>query len=616
MDPWSPLNPFKDDFSSLDAATLAALPTKEAAPSPCMASSPFETAKTVSRPFESTRNWTTFEENSSPIEWRLNSSSPDGGPTAISSFPFSTVNLSSNGFEDTTVSSPPAKTPAIVNDDDDETATSPTPSKNTSVKVTWERFEDADDLELQSAAIATPASEWKVYCKLRRAKKKDPWQPVWINLRDSTLTLAKCTEDDILASFDEPPPVSSGLEEVPLNEMHPFHEVQLIHEMAFTPIAVRKTGKGWKCHSVKLRYYEYKEKRSVLSFFQREHLKKYVTLLKLVSDDPFTLSHLVDSVTQKIRHLPVNAFTDDPTCVYRINEIFVDFQETCNVEARWNGKPISQKSSDRIQIRAFLSRSPECRLILNDHKADELQSANGFLPPGRAVLLHDVTLHPCADCDAFDTKRSIKFRPLNAVNFELLRCKTKPLCPPPLTASIQMKIEKSHVSICVTLEKGKTTSAALHFRNVVVKIPMPSTWTCLFVKMTRLGKKSVKSFRRLGVRRSLGTDVCQIQASVGRAKYEPEFGALTWRIGRVAGPFLEPNDKPVMTCQLQLPQDMYRPDVQSLAVEMEYDVPMFMASDMRIRALRVHTLNRHRPERRPAKYVKYNTHYHHVLTSK
>ena len=61
---------------------------------------------------------------------------------------------------------------------------------------------------------------------------------------------------------------------------------------------------------------------------------------------------------------------------------------------------------------------------------------------------------------------------------------------------------------------------------------------------------------------------------------------------------------------------MYRPDPKAIEVELDYDVPMFMASDLRVRGIRVQTLNRRHPERRPAKYVQYNTHYHHRIVSK
>ncbi|XP_065845196.1 stonin-1-like isoform X2 [Oscarella lobularis] len=460
--------------------------------------------------------------------------------------------------------------------DDDDPKDSLTAAVTSENKVNWALTSETPTLAARES-VQDREFEWKVYCKLRRSKKSDPWVPVYMTLHESTLTLKRCSEDRLLAAATKTPTTAetketketNGMEEISLNDdddvdddpdndILPYHEIELVHEMAFTPIIVRKTTKKWKCHSVKLRYNEYEEKRSLFALFQRDHVKKSTTLLKLVHDDPFLLRRLVDSVSTTIRELPA-VVKESTTSVYRINEIFVEFHENCDVEARWNGKPISQGGVDRVRVRAFLSLSPDCRLILNDREADEIQSASGFLPPGRAVFLRDVVLHPCCDRDAFYSHRIVRFRPLNAVNFDLMQFRTKPLCPPPLVARVQMKMDKFAVTLTVVLEKGKTISHALHFSNVVLKFPVPSAWACLFVKATRLGKKkSVKSYRRMGIRLSLASDSCQIQANVGRAKYEPEFGALAWRIGSLpGGPVLETKDRPTMSCQLQLHQGIY-----------------------------------------------------------
>ena len=63
--------------------------------------------------------------------------------------------------------------------------------------------------------------------------------------------------------------------------------------------------------------------------------------------------------------------------------------------------------------------------------------------------------------------------------------------------------------------------------------------------------------------------------------------------------------------------DFHRPDTSNIEVELDYDVPGFSSSDVRIRAFRIVNGSRQRrqPHLRPKKYVKYLTHYHYISQS-
>ena len=428
----------------------------------------------------------------------------------------------------------------------------------------WERFDD-DGL----SPVLTPSSDdqsgdhhlshvmrpgvqngWQLKCKLRNAKRKDPWVPVNMSVEGTSLLLLRCPETELQAENKLHHP--GELEEVDLNEVLPYQEIQLHHGMAFTDMSVRRMGKHSKSHSVKLRFYEYKEKRRIRTFFMRSQSKKSVTMLKLCSDDSYILQDCVDTVNRAIRQLPVSV-SEDPSTVYHSNKVFVDVRECCKVEAKWDGRVIQQNAIDTIYVTAFISHTPECRLVVNDCQADKVQSTSGFLPLGRAICLNNVSIHPCVDKDAFDMNRSIIFHPLDAVKFQLLQCETSPVHQPPLKATVLYRVDNAVVTITATLEHSLLPSSDLCLTNVVMKFPIPELWASLFIRTTRMGRRSVKSTRHFGFRRSLGTDICQIQTNVGKAKYEAEFGAVVWRIGNMmSGHLPDMDNKPAFHCQLEL----------------------------------------------------------------
>lgn len=443
---------------------------------------------------------------------------------------------------------------------------------------------------------------WRVLCKLRHARKKDPWVPVSVSVEGSSVILLKCSEEDI---YGIEPGDPGQLVDVSLREELPYHEMQLHHGMQFTEITVRKTDKHWKSHFVKLRFCEFKEKRKMLSIFQRSRKKKFITMLKLCSDDPHTLQSCVDGINEAVRQLPVT-IVSGPLTTYHTNEVYIDVEENCEVESKWDGNAIEQKATDKVYITAFISQSPECRLVLNDRMADQVQSTSGLLPLGRAISLHNVISHQCVDKDAFDMNRSIRFYPLDGVKFQLLQCETMPVYQTPLKAFVSYCLDNALVTMTTVLEHSEMFPSGLCLTNVVVKFPVPGMWAPLFIRPSRRGSRSVKSTKLLGIRRSIGSDICQIQTSSGKAKYEAEFGAVVWRIEKVTV-----EDKPSFQCQFQLLPDLYRPDMSSVQIEVDFDAPGFSCSDIRVRAFRiVNSSTQGCQYPKPKKYVKYWTHYH------
>ena len=97
--------------------------------------------------------------------------------------------------------------------------------------------------------------------------------------------------------------------------------------------------------------------------------------------------------------------------------------------------------------------------------------------------------------------------------------------------------------------------------------------------------------------------------SLGKAKYEPEYGAVVWHIDQL--PFIHskiPADAPqTLTCVLDLPPGMEYPENYKPRAELEYDVAYVLVSDTTVIAVKVSNQNI------PEKWVCYRALYHYDI---
>jgi AP-2 complex subunit mu-1 len=121
---------------------------------------------------------------------------------------------------------------------------------------------------------------------------------------------------------------------------------------------------------------------------------------------------------------------------YKKNEAFVDVVETvnlsmsakgddnldllvnlCNIHDCSLGTVLRADVDGHIQMRAYLSGTPECKFGLNDKLVIDKNSQGGA---SDAVELDDCRFHQCVRLNEFDTNRTISFIPPDG-EFELMR---------------------------------------------------------------------------------------------------------------------------------------------------------------------------------------------------
>ncbi|EDO44769.1 predicted protein, partial [Nematostella vectensis] len=348
-----------------------------------------------------------------------------------------------------------------------------------------------------------------------------------------------------------------------------------------------------------------------------EHLAEGTPIIKIGSTSNAIMKEFIEAVGDSIRTLPAYR---DRGITYRKDEVFVDVDDTCHALLDGTGNVKKLGGRVQVKIRAFVTGDPECQLVLNDIVVKEREEARlrGELKPQRIhhwINLQHCQFHKCVDVSAFNESHSIVFHPLDACTFELLRFRSNLKKPLPLyvKSSITLHSEQ-RIELRAEIQLCQETKMAKYARNnVVFQLPIPETWVPLFRTAKLFGReKSIKSSKgkqAAGIKSRLKHSRCSIAASLGTAKYEPEYSAIVWRIDKL--PLIQSNipvDAPqTLTCLLELPAGLEVPDDYQPHAEVEYDVSYVLLSDTTVIAVKVSNKNI------PEKWVCYRALYHYHI---
>ena len=130
-----------------------------------------------------------------------------------------------------------------------------------------------------------------------------------------------------------------------------------------------------------------------------EHVSSAHTIVKVGCPDLNVVESLSDQINEAVRQLPV---TRPQGVAYRMNEVFIDVKDHSDILMNCDGAVLERLSLNRVYVQAFVSGSPECRLVFNDLEALLLQGKGQMTSSmSRQVKLNDVVLHPCVDKGAY-----------------------------------------------------------------------------------------------------------------------------------------------------------------------------------------------------------------------
>lgn len=251
-----------------------------------------------------------------------------------------------------------------------------------------------------------------------------------------------------------------------------------------------------------------------------------------------------------------------PGIKYEQNELYIDVVEQVNLLVSATGTVLRGDVTGQILLNVKLSGMPECKLGLNDKLLMEREaSALLRLRKGgptatatgrRGIEIDDITFHQCVRLNKFDSDRTISFIPPDG-KFELMKYRISDNINVPFRIfPIIKEIGRSRVEINVLIKTN--FSARMIGSTVLVKIPCPKN-----------------------------TAICKFQTSTGSAKYQPDIDSIVWRIKRFPG-----ETEAKLSANVELSPSVSNKGIwHRPPISMQFTVPMFTASGMHVRFLKV-----------------------------
>ncbi|KIJ16707.1 hypothetical protein PAXINDRAFT_168211 [Paxillus involutus ATCC 200175] len=233
---------------------------------------------------------------------------------------------------------------------------------------------------------------------------------------------------------------------------------------------------------------------------------------------------------------------------YKKNEAFVDVVETVNLSMSSKGTILRAEVDGHIQMRAYLSGTPECKFGLNDKLVIDKNERGGV---SDAVELDDCRFHQCVRLNEFDSSRTISFIPPDG-EFELMKYRATSNVKLPLRVIATVnEIGTTQVSYAIAVKAnfGNKLSAT----NVVLRIPTP-----------------------------LNTTIVDCKVASGKAKYVPAENVVIWKIPRIQG-----GQECTFTASAELTSTTVRQVWARPPIDVDFQVLMFTASGLIVRFLKV-----------------------------
>lgn len=228
----------------------------------------------------------------------------------------------------------------------------------------------------------------------------------------------------------------------------------------------------------------------------------------------------------------------------------------------------------RVCVKALLSGMPECKFGVNDKLlmkgaagGTNAAPAVAKKPTDRGIQIDDIKFHQCVRLGRFDRDRSITFIPPDGV-FDVMtyRISENINLPFKIVPVVQEYPEQNKIELSIRL---KAIFEESNFgTNVVCKIPVPANTA------------QVRIF-------SSGT---------GKAVYEPDNASIMWRFKRFQG-----NAESLLTADVQLIPSTQRREWSKPPISLDFQVPTFTGSGLRVRYLRIQEKSGYKP----TKWIRY-----------
>lgn len=390
---------------------------------------------------------------------------------------------------------------------------------------------------------------WEMYLRMPNKKKMTGqrfWQKVYV----------KVVKENVLQLFNN------------AEDKDPFQELPLQACYSLSPLVLQQYDEFTKLHTFKLQYVFYKERVGIhgiqgtiqSSFYAiqemirpkhalpLEHAPQSSALMKLGSLNYRDAQMFVMVIEDAMFKLNAHR---ERSLTYKQDEITMTVIDEFKCHVDKNVVATQQTARVRIFCLAFLTGMPECEVGVNDRRKEgkEVVGRKDIIPckTEEWIRLENCEFHCVVDLDEFEKSQVIKYKPLDACQFELMRFRVR---PPrnrelPLQPKVIWRMKGVKVEIrCEIMVPGyhSRKHGQVACEDIQLRIPIPEDWIYLFrvEKRFRYGSKHSahrKPGKIKGIERVLGAaqtlEQQLIEASTGIAKYEHVFRSLVWRIPKL-----------------------------------------------------------------------------------
>ncbi|XP_051831199.1 stonin-1 [Antechinus flavipes] len=347
----------------------------------------------------------------------------------------------------------------------------------------------------------------------------------------------------------------------------PFKELQLDPYCRLSEPKVENFSMSGKIHTVKIEHVTYTEKRKYHSKTEVVHEPEVEQMLKLGTTDYHDFLEFLTVVDEELMKLPP---LSKQKRNYEEQEISLEIVDNFWGKVTKEGRLVESAVITHIYCLCFVNGNAECFLALNDlelQKKDERYFERD--PEKKGIEILEYHFHKCVKAQEFEQLRIIKFSPLDACRFELMRFKTsydgEDL---PFSVKSAVVVQGAYVELQAFVNMASsaltpTRSSPLRFcDNIMIHFPVPAQWIKALWTMNLQRQKSLKA--KMNRRTCLGSlhepeSEPVIQVTLGTAKYESAYRAIVWKIDRLPDKNSSPDHPHSLSYKLELGSDQEIP---------------------------------------------------------
>ncbi|XP_017205728.2 stonin-1 isoform X2 [Oryctolagus cuniculus] len=307
----------------------------------------------------------------------------------------------------------------------------------------------------------------------------------------------------------------------------PFRELQLDPQCRLSEPKVESFSVAGKIHTVKIEHVSYTEKRKYHSKTEVVHEPDVEQMLKLGTTDYQDFLAFLTTVEEELTKLPA---LPKPKKSYEEQELTLEVVDNFwGKVTKGEGKLVESTVITQIGCLCFVNGNADCFLTLNDlelQKRDESYFEKN--PEKRGIDILEYHFHKCVKVQEFEQSRIIRFVPLDACRFELMRFKTLyngddlPFSVKSVVVVQGAYVElQAFINMAPLAQRSSPAGSLMSCDNVMIHFPVPSQWIKALWTMNLQRQKSLKA--KMNRRACLGSlhepeSEPVIQVTVGSAK--------------------------------------------------------------------------------------------------